>query len=174
MEQRRVGPTVRSTHLIALVGAAVLFASCSAEEERIEPTEEMRSAALEQAQQGQRPDIDLWEMEVTERGVRFTVLSEGEGDAPFYGDEVRAHYYAWLPDGTLVDSTRPDGVATPYETELGDRRSIVGWDELFIQLQEGSKAIAIIPWELAYGRNGRGAIPGRTDITFYVDLLRVR
>jgi len=134
----------------------------------------MLTEALELAQQGERPEIDSWEMQTTERGVRFAVLAEGSGNRPFYGDEVRAHYYVWLPDGTLVDSTRPDGVPTPYETELGNRRSIAGWDELFLQLEEGAKAVAVVPWELAYGRNGRGAIPGRTDITFYVELLRVR
>lgn len=154
--------------------AAITVSSCDGGEATVEPTAGMVQEARDMARNARMPDVQSWQMETTERGVRFFELTEGSGDAPFYGDEARVHYYVWLPDGTLVDSTRPDGVATPYEFELGDRRTIAGWDELALELQEGSEAVAIIPWELAYGRDGRGAIPGRTDLTVYMQLLRIR
>lgn len=174
MVKRNVSPLQRASFLAAAMTFALALSSCGSEQPTVEPTDGMVSDALAQARQAEMPDVLAWQMETTERGVRFVVLSEGTGDAPFYGDEARVHYYVWLPDGTLVDSTRPDGVSTPFEFELGGRRTIVGWDELALELREGSEAVAVIPWELAYGRDGRGEVPGRTDLVVYMHLLRVR
>jgi FKBP-type peptidyl-prolyl cis-trans isomerase len=140
----------------------------------VEPTAEQLTLALESARNGEMPAILSWEMKESERGVRYEELEPGDGISPFYGSSVRMHYYVWLPDGTLVDSTRPDGISTPFEFEPGGRRTIVGWDELVLQLNAGSEAVAVIPWELAYGRNGRRDVPGRTDLVVYVSILRVR
>ena len=166
---------MRRTTLLALVGIGLaILSACTQEEPRIEVTEAMIARALDTARTGTMPDVADWDMEETDDGVRYAILSPGSGANAWYDDEVRVHYYLWLDDGTFVDSTRPDGVVTPFSFTVGEGRTIAGWDELVQEMNEDAEAIAIIPWELGYGRNGRGEIPGRTDLVFYVDLLSIR
>ena len=154
--------------------AFVGLAGCSQETERIEVTDETKARALEAIDRGEMPDFDSWEMEETDEGVRYVVLEPGEGETAWYDDDVRVHYYLWLTDGTLVDSTRPDGVSKPFEFTVGEGRVIDGWDEIIQEMNAGSSVLAVVPWELGYGRRGRRDIPGRSDLVFAIELLRIR
>ena len=159
--------------LTALI-ATLALAACSQDVERVEVTDAMRSSALEQIDRGEMPDSDSWQMQETDGGVRYVVLEPGEGETAWYDDEVRLHYYLWLTDGTLVDSTREGGVSRPFEFTVGEGRVIDGWDEIIQEMNEGSRVLAVVPWELGYGRRGRRSIPGRADLVFAIELLRIR
>ncbi len=39
-------------------------------------------------------------------GSRYTVLQEGKGERPVTGQTIKVHYVCYLPDGTIVESTR--------------------------------------------------------------------
>jgi len=163
--------------LTLLLPAALILTlgACESSEPAVEVTQAMKEQALERVAQDEMPDYRNWEMNETEDGVRFVVLRPGSGATAWYDDEVRVHYKLWLTDGTFVDSTFPDGVSSPFEFTVGDtRRVIAGWHEIIQQMNEGSEVLAIVPWELGYGRAGRRSIPRRADLVFYIDLLRIR
>jgi FKBP-type peptidyl-prolyl cis-trans isomerase FkpA len=158
---------------IVLALAAFALAACGSESGTVEVTDAMKAQAIEQIARGEMPDTTDWEMEQTDDGVRYVVLQPGTGRDAWYDDKVRVHYYLWLTDGELVDSTRPDGVSKPFEFTVGQGRVIEGWDELIQEMNQGSTVIAVVPWQLGYGRNGRRGIPGRADLIFAVELLRI-
>jgi FKBP-type peptidyl-prolyl cis-trans isomerase len=51
---------------------------------------------------------------------------------------------------------------------------IKGWDEALTTLNVGTKAIIVIPSNLAYGAEGagNGAIPPNSDLLFYIDIVK--
>lgn len=167
----------RTTPAVLAVAAviAVALTGCGGESvERTPVTAEMKTTALEQIAADELPDYSAWEMTEIENGIRYVTLSEGDGEVPWFDNEVRVHYRLWLTDGTLIDSTWPDGVPTPFEFQVGDtRRVIAGWHRIIREIHEGGAVLAVIPWELAYGRNGSRGIPGKADLVFYIRLLRV-
>lgn len=172
LQIRHPRPAVVPLFVAGLV--LVVLAGCTRTVERVEVTEEMKSRALGRIERAEMPDYEAWRMEETEEGVRYTVLEPGEGETAWYDDDVRVHYYLWLTDGTLVDSTREGGVSKPFEFTVGEGRTIAGWDEIIQEMNEGSRVLAVVPWELGYGRRGRRDIPGRADLVFAIELLRIR
>ena len=89
-----------------------------------------------------------------------------------------AHYTGWLRDGTKFDSSRDtaaDGTPrTPFVFPQGFRRVIVGWDVGFEGMQVGARRRLFIPYQLAYGEQGRPpVIPPRAELIFDVELLAV-
>jgi peptidylprolyl isomerase len=100
------------------------------------------------------------------------------------GAEVRprqciyAHYTGWLRDGTKFDSSRdpaPDGTArTPFAFPQGSRRVIAGWEAGFEGMRVGGQRRLFIPYQLAYGEEGRPpVIPPRAELIFDVELMAV-
>lgn len=170
MDTRRIHTTIL---LLMATGLLVALAACGSGRAGVEVTDAMKEQALEEIAAGEMPDFGSWQMEETDDGVRYVVLSPGTGRNAWYDDEIRVHYYLWLTDGELVDSTRPEGVSRPFEFKVGEGRVIAGWDEIIQEMNEGSEVLAVIPWQLGYGRNGRRNIPGRADLVFYIELLRI-
>ena len=72
-------------------------------------------------------------------GCLKEILSEGAGDVPNAGDEVRAHYTGTLLDGTKFDSSRDRG--TEFKFTLGQGQVIKGWDLGFASMKLGEKAV---------------------------------
>ena len=89
-----------------------------------------------------------------------------------------AHYTGWLTNGTKFDSSRdtmPNGQPrTPIAFAQGARRVIVGWDVGFEGMKVGGQRRLFIPYQLAYGENGRPpVIPPRAELIFDVELMAV-
>lgn len=158
---------------IFALGILVAIASCGSEPESVEVTDAMKAEALRTIESGEMPNVQNWEMDETDRGVRYVELTPGSGENAWFNDDVIVHYYLWLTDGTLVDSSRPEGVVTPFDFTVGEGRVIQGWDEIIREMNEGSEVVAIVPWELGYGRNGRRGVPGKADLVFYIRLVRI-
>ena len=112
------------------------------------------------------PEIDESGARTTESGLKIITISEGTGD--IVGDKVASvHYAGWLTaDGKLFDTSVSRG--RPFQFPVGAGRVIPGWDEGVAQMKVGERARLVIPWNLAYGESGRGAIPARADLTFDV------
>lgn len=166
---------MRTAVAATLILAGILLAAgCSEETPTVEVTDAMKQEALAAIEEGRMPDYENWEMEETDGGVRYVVLQPGSGSTAWYDDEVRVHYYVWLTDGTLVDSSRPEGVVSPLEFTVGKGRVMKGWEEVIQEMKVGSRVLAVIPWELAYGRRGGRGVPGRTDLVSYIRLLSIR
>src|SRR6185437_12837132 len=81
------------------------------------------------------------------------------------------HYTGYLTDGTKFDSSIDRG--TPITIPYGERKVIPGWDTGFAGMRVGGKRRLFIPYELAYGANGSGPIPGKSELVFDVELVGV-
>lgn len=106
-------------------------------------------------------------------GLMYIVTQEGKGPKPVAGNTVEVHYTGTLLDGTKFDSSVDRG--QPFSFTIGQGQVIKGWDEGIAALNEGSKAILLIPSELAYGANGApGAIPPFSPLVFEVELIKAK
>ena len=118
-------------------------------------------------------EIDEGDYEVTDSGLKYFDLVEGDGDMPEEGQIVVVHYTGWLEDGTQFDSSLERGV--PFEFPLGTGSVIPGWDEGVATMQVGGKRQLVIPSDLAYGDTGAGAsIPPGATLIFEVELLDLK
>lgn len=107
---------------------------------------------------------------------RFTLRSievrVGEGEAAKPGQEYTVHYTGWLTDGTKFDSSVDR--KTPLQFIQGRRSLISGWETAFEGMRVGGKRRIFVPYMMAYGEAGRGAIPPRADLIFDIELLAAR
>ena len=107
---------------------------------------------------------------VTKSGLQYEVLSEGTGKKPKATDTVRCHYEGRLLDGTIFDSSYKRNAPADF----GLQQVIAGWTEGVQLMSEGSKFRFYIPYMLAYGEGGAGAmIPPFATLIFDVELIKV-
>ncbi len=105
-------------------------------------------------------------------GIKYSITEPGEGKKIEEGLMVRVHYTGYFEDGEIFDNSvsRSD----PFEFIAGEGMVIDGWDQAFKYLREGDKATLWIPYDLAYGKAGRGPVPPETNLMFDVEILEVR
>lgn len=109
----------------------------------------------------------------TKSGLQYVELKEGDGKEAKSGDHVTVHYTGWLKDGTKFDSSVDR--KKPFSFDLGAGNVIKGWDEGVAGMKVGGKRKLIIPYQLAYGEEGRPPkIPAKAELTFEVQLLEVK
>jgi FKBP-type peptidyl-prolyl cis-trans isomerase len=109
-------------------------------------------------------------VQVTDSGLQYIVLKEGNGQKPIETSRVKVHYHGTLLDGTVFDSSVAKGV--PYETQV--TQVIKGWIEGLQLMNVGSKYKFFVPQELAYGATPRaGVIKPFMPLVFEVELLEI-
>ncbi|MFC6441471.1 FKBP-type peptidyl-prolyl cis-trans isomerase [Bowmanella sp. JS7-9] len=107
---------------------------------------------------------------VTESGLQYEIITEGNGDKPVASSTVRTHYHGTLIDGTVFDSSYQRN--QPAEFPVGG--VIKGWTEALQMMPVGSKWRLYVPYNLAYGEQGAGsAIGPYTTLIFDVELLDI-
>ncbi|AWL10664.1 Peptidylprolyl isomerase [Saliniradius amylolyticus] len=110
------------------------------------------------------------EVTVTDTGLQYEVLAEGEGESPTAEDKVKVHYHGTFIDGQVFDSSVQRG----EPVEFPANGVIAGWTEALQLMKPGSKFKLAVPHQLAYGEQGAGgAIPPYTTLCFEVELLEV-
>ncbi|MFK5879445.1 MAG: peptidylprolyl isomerase [Flavobacteriaceae bacterium] len=111
--------------------------------------------------------------EITESGLRYTILQKGDGKQASKGDMVSVHYKGQLLDGTVFDSSYKR--KQPIDFNVGLGQVIKGWDEGILLLNVGDKARFVIPSDLAYGSSGAGGvIPPNAPLIFDVELVAIK
>ncbi|MEX0981757.1 MAG: FKBP-type peptidyl-prolyl cis-trans isomerase [Bacteroidales bacterium] len=107
---------------------------------------------------------------VTESGLQYEVVKQGDGPVPTANDQVRVHYSGYLLDGTKFDSSVDRGEPAVF----GVAEVIEGWTEVLQLMPAGSEYKVFIPSELAYGERQMGddIQPGSTLI-FDIQLLEI-
>jgi FKBP-type peptidyl-prolyl cis-trans isomerase len=108
---------------------------------------------------------------VTESGLQYEILVEGNGPKPTLEDEVTVHYHGQLIDGTVFDSSVERGEPATFAIA----QVIKGWTEVLQLMPVGSKWKVYIPSELAYGANPRpgGPIKPHMALIFEIELLSI-
>jgi len=126
---------------------------------------------MSQAQDNEKPPFkyDKKDIKKTASGLEYVIVEEGEGTVPKSGQTITAHYHGMLADGKVFDSSFDRG--QPFQTQIGVGRVIKGWDEAFVMMKAGSKAVLIIPPALGYGSQDMGTIPPNSTLYFHVQLL---
>jgi len=109
------------------------------------------------------------DVQVTESGLQYKVITEGTGAVPKDGDKVKVHYTGKLIDGTVFDSSLERGTPAEFYTN----QVIPGWTEALKMMPIGSKWELVIPADLGYGDRGTGPIPAGATLLFEVELLDI-
>ncbi|MFK5879977.1 MAG: FKBP-type peptidyl-prolyl cis-trans isomerase [Flavobacteriaceae bacterium] len=110
-------------------------------------------------------------VQVTESGLQYLVMTEGNGEKPTTASRVKVHYHGTLIDGTVFDSSVDRG----EPSEFGVTQVIKGWTEALQLMPVGAKYKLFIPQELAYGANPnpRGPIKPYATLVFEVELIEI-
>ena len=133
------------------------------QESKSKPTIEAGKTFLEKNKT--RPGV-----KTTASGLQYEVITEGTGIKPTTVDTFVAHYRGTLLDGTEFDASYNRGQPLVYPVT----GVIRGWTEGLQLMTVGSKYKFYIPYNLAYGTNDNGAIPGGSMLIFELDLLDVK
>lgn len=108
---------------------------------------------------------------VTDSGLQYEIIKEGNGKSPSSTDTVEVHYHGTLIDGTIFDSSIQRG--TP--AKFGVNQVIKGWTEALQLMKEGATYRLYIPENLAYGSQPHpgGPIEPYMTLVFDVELIAV-
>ena len=109
-------------------------------------------------------------VKTTASGIQYEVLKDAQGAKPKATDTVVVNYRGTLINGTEFDASARTG--KPIEFPLN--RVIRGWTEGLQLMPVGSKYKFYIPYNLGYGLNGPGQIPGGATLIFEVELLDIK
>ena len=110
-------------------------------------------------------------IQVTDSGLQYRVIEEGDGDMPEATDRVTVHYKGTLINGVEFDSSYSRGEPATFALN----QVIPGWTEGLQLMREGSRYEFFIPSELAYGEQGRpGPIGPNSALVFEVELIEIQ
>lgn len=109
-------------------------------------------------------------IQVTESGLQYEVIKEGEGPKPTTENTVKVDYVGTTLDGKEFDSSIEKGQPATFPVT----GVIPGWTEGLQLMTVGSKYKFYIPAALAYGERGAGGKIGpNATLIFEVDLLEI-
>ncbi|MCR5085315.1 MAG: FKBP-type peptidyl-prolyl cis-trans isomerase [Succinivibrionaceae bacterium] len=107
-------------------------------------------------------------VKVTESGLQYRVIKEGDGDTPKKGDTITVKYKGTTIDGKVFDEAK-EPVDFPLE------HMIEGWVEGLQLMKVGSVYELTIPSKLGYGEHGAGEmIKPNSVLNFEVELVGIK
>ena len=105
----------------------------------------------------------------TDSGLIYKEVAAGTGDSPKATDTVKVNYRGTFTNGTEFDSSYKRN--EPAQFPLNG--VIRCWTEGVQKMKVGGKARLVCPSSIAYGDQGRGAIPGGATLVFEIELLEI-
>jgi peptidylprolyl isomerase len=111
-------------------------------------------------------------------GLESSTFSLGYIDSKVGTGELAAphkwytiQYSGYLVDGTKFDSSYDHPDHEPFVFMDGAHQVITGWDTGFAGMRVGGKRRLFIPYQLAYGPNGKPPIPGKAELIFDLEFI---
>ncbi|GMU97719.1 MAG: hypothetical protein AMXMBFR51_04580 [Ignavibacteriota bacterium] len=117
-------------------------------------------------------EVDSTLFKTTASGLKYAIISHGEGPMIDSGKVVTVNYSGYLQDGTLFDSSVERD--EPIQFVVGQGQVIPGWDEGMRLLKKGDKARFIIPPQLGYGEMQLEKIPANSTLIFDTEIVDVK
>lgn len=110
-------------------------------------------------------------VKVTESGLQYVVVKEGNGPKPNDNSRVKVHYEGKLTTGDVFDSSFDNDEPVDLDVDM----VIAGMSEGLKLMSEGSEYILYIPFDLGYGSYSPGEIlPAYSTLIFNVELISVQ
>ena len=102
-------------------------------------------------------------------GVEYKILTEGHGPRPTLQDTIKADYWGRFINGRLFATNEKTGKPAVFPLS----GLIAGLKEALVLMPVGSTWQIVVPGHLAYGPQGRPAIPPNTTLVFTMHLLGI-
>ena len=116
--------------------------------------------------------FDEGDYTTTDSGIKYAVITEGEGPTAEIGEVVEVHFTAWVEEDLSMFGDSHNGL--PLQFILGREEILAGWDEAVSLMQQGESAQFILPPELAFGEEGvPGMVPPNANVIFELDLVSI-
>ena len=134
--------------------------------------EVQRTKSIENVKTGQeflKANKEKSDVKVTDSGLQYKILTEGDGASPTATDRVKVHYVGKLINGKEFDSSYKRD--KPAEFLLN--QVIKGWTEGLQLMKIGGKNELYIPSNLAYGQNAPPTIGPNQTLIFTVELIDI-
>ncbi|MDD4143065.1 MAG: FKBP-type peptidyl-prolyl cis-trans isomerase [Prolixibacteraceae bacterium] len=163
-------------YLLSVIFASVLiFTLFSCKENDLEKQRERELKLLDEYIQNNYSGLDP-----KPSGLFYIELSEGIGDSIRMGDKVQIFYDLYTLDSSYVAGTGPyepsEMIVLP-PTQLGSSAETVtemkGLHEALTYMKKGSRALLIIPSELAFGQYGTYGVGGFRSLLMEVEVYKV-
>jgi FKBP-type peptidyl-prolyl cis-trans isomerase FkpA len=121
----------------------------------------------------------------TASGLKYVITKPSLKRKPLKGDTVLVNYAGRTLDDKLFDTSleaiakasglnQPGRKYEPLQFVIGAGGIIAGWDEGMQLLNEGAKAVFVIPSKLAYGETGYNGIKPFTTLVFDIELVKIK
>lgn len=132
--------------------------------------EEMQKLGMKDSMDAKAAVEALPNAQKTVNGIYYTELKAGSGKTIKKGDKVKVIYKGSLLSGQVFEDNQKEG----YELTIGLQQAIPGWEEMLQAMKLGQRVRAIIPWQMAYGPQGRGPIPPFSSLVFEMEVIEVK
>jgi FKBP-type peptidyl-prolyl cis-trans isomerase len=114
-------------------------------------------------------------VDTTELGVYYYVISSGDGLLPEKGDTLTVKYDGYLIDRSLFYSTN---LLAEKEYSFvfgeGEGDAIEGWNDGLKLIKKGSKVQLMIPSPLGFGDRWNGNVPPNNTLIYIVEMMNIK
>lgn len=157
---------MRFSAILSSLLVALFFSGCFSTGPNESCEDHDRQANTEYLEQNaQKEDVT-----VTDSGLQYSVIEEGEGPIPTVSDSVKVEFVGRLIDGSIFDTTDdlPNGLQFRVENF-----KLKGVQEGILLMKKGSTYELVVPSHLGFGVTAAGEICPGTTLIFDLTLIDV-
>ncbi len=116
------------------------------------------------------------ETKKTKSGVYIAEIKKGAGAPGIKSKMISINYTGrFLNDKVFETTYQENKIGHPLSVTIGNQQVIRGWEEAFLEMNEGGLYIVIVPSHLAFGPKGRGGVvPPDKVLVFEIQVLSIR
>lgn len=179
---------IRKGKLAKSFNAPEVFKNHFKEEERLEKEKAAKAEALLKSTK-EKFEKQKSEATTLSSGLQYYISKKGTGEKLPHDAEVLTHYAVYFENGKLLETSSLE-IAEKYDVvnerrkaakqykpivaEIGPNAGMIqGFKEGLQQLNVGDKATLFIPYYLAYGEAGTRGIPGKSNLIFEVEIVKL-